>query len=458
MKFYYRLYSGFLITERKGTKNSSFFIRHSYFFCTFAPMNCKRHLLLVFALLNCLLIMGENAAERTKRDFVRLGLSLYENNEVTILPTGEIKFRDLFEAVEQAEQYIYMDYFKFQQDSICGELLKRLQRKVQQGVEVRIIFDSFGNKSSDLPLSDTLQTRLHESGIQIIAFDPVRFPWINHLMHRNHHKIAVIDGKMVYTGGMNVADYYLHGKPKVGQWRDMHIRMSGPVVDAYEALFWKMWNFKNEKQKVKNEEYKSSQFPECNSDSSLFTLHSSPTVAFASRWPKETPGIMRQTYSIAIDNAEHLVQIVNPYAGLFGEVRAALRRALERGVRVQFMVSTKSDSKANDDVIGLEMRKLMKRGAEVYYYNDGFHHSKFMMIDSLFCTVGTTNLDARSLCFDYEVNAFIFDPVTTHELQKIYAEDIEQHCTLLTPEVWKERFPLGRRIRSRIFTISKRFM
>lgn len=167
---------------------------------------------------------------------------------------------------------------------------------------------------------------------------------------------------------------------------------------------------------------------------------------------------MRQTYCIAIDNAEHLVQIVNPYAGLFGEVRAALRRALERGVRVQFMVSTKSDGLANDDIIGLEMRKLMKRGAEVYYFEGGFHHSKVMMVDSLFCTVGTTNLDARSLCFDYEVNAFIFDPATTHELQRIYAEDIELRSTLLTPEVFKERFPIGRRIRARIFTIAKRFM
>jgi len=388
---------------------------------------------------------GENAAERTKRDFVQLGLPLYEGNEVIILPTAEIKFRDLFEAVEQAEKYIYLDYFKFQQDSICDAFLAKLKRKAQQGVDVRIIFDSFGNKSSDLPLSDTLQSRIRESGIQIAAFDPVRFPWINHLMHRNHHKIAVIDGKIVYTGGMNVADYYLHGKPKVGKWRDMHIRMSGPIVEAYEELFWRMWE-KQEKE-TRNKE-----------NSRVSQAQGQCTVAFASRWPRETPDIMRKTYAIAIDNAEQLVQIVNPYAMLFGEVRAALRRALERGVRVQFMVSTRSDGKVNDDVIGLEMRKLMKRGAEVYYYNDGFHHSKVMMIDSLFCTVGTTNLDARSLCFDYEVNAFVFDPATTQKLQEIFYNDIENHSTLLTPEVFKERFPLKRRIRGRFFTISKRFL
>ncbi len=426
--------------------------------------------LLFIALLNSLLAMGEDSAERTKRDFLRMGIPMYESSEVRILPTAEIKFRDLFQTIEQAEKYILLDYFKFQQDSICGELLKKLKRKAQQGVDIRIIFDSFGNKSSDLPLSDTLQARIREAGIQIAAFDPVRFPWINHLLHRNHHKIAVIDGKVVYTGGMNVADYYLHGKPKVGKWRDMHIRMEGTIVQAYEELFWKMWGevkseerrvkseelrVKNEERRVKNES--NIQASEGNSDSSLFTLHSSLPIAFASRWPRESPAIMRQTYSTAIDNAQHLVQIVNPYAGLFGEVRAALRRALERGVRVQFMVSTKSDGKANDDVTGLEMRKLMKRGAEVYLYDGGFHHSKVMMIDSIFCTVGTTNLDARSLCFDYEVNAFIFSPTTTHELQQIFRDDIE-HSTLLTPEVWKERFPASRRFRARIFTIAKRLM
>ena len=409
----------------------------------------RKLLILALLMLSSMLCLGENSAERTKRVFQQLGLPIYEGNTTRILPTGEIKFRDLFEAVEKAEKYILMDYFKFQQDSICGALLEILRRKVQQGVEVKIIFDSFGNKSSDLPLSDTLQTRIRESGIEIAAFDPVRFPWINHLMHRDHHKIAIIDGKTVYTGGMNVADYYLHGKPKVGKWRDMHIRMEGPIVQAYEELFWKMWH----------KEQPPSPLPrkgECLP--SLMGGVGGGSVAFASRWPKETPKIMRQTYSIAIDNADHLVQIVNPYAMLFGEVRAALRRALERGVRVQFMVSTKSDGKTNDDVIGLEMRKLMKRGAEVYYFGDGFHHSKVMMIDSLFCTVGTTNLDARSLCFDYEVNAFIFSPATTHELQQIFYDDIEKSSTLLTPEVWKERFPLRRRIRSRILSISKRFL
>ena len=409
----------------------------------------SRVFLLAFMMLSTAVSWGENSAERTKRDFRRLGLPVYEGNRARILPTAEIKFRDLFEAIDGAESYILLDYFKFQQDSICGLLIENLCRKVREGVQVYVLFDSFGNHDSDFPLSDTLQARIRGAGVNICAFDPVRFPWINHLFHRDHHKIAVVDGKTVYTGGMNVADYYLHGKPKVGRWRDMHIRIDGPIAEAYEELFWKMWN----------KEQTPSPLPrkgECLP--SPMGEVGGGAIAFVSRWPKETPKVIRQAYCISIDNADRLVQIINPYAMLFGEVRSALRRALERGVKVQFMVSTKSDGKMNDDVIGLEMRKLMKRGAEVFYYDDGFHHSKVMMIDSLFCTVGTANLDARSLRFDYEVNAFIFDRATTHELQQIFRDDSEKSSTRLTPEVFKERFPLRRRIRGRIFSIAKRFL
>ena len=114
------------------------------------------------------------------------------------------------------------------------------------------------------------------------------------------------------------------------------------------------------------------------------------------------------------------------------------------------MVSEKTDGQANADVTGIEMKKLMKRGAEVYYYQGGFHHSKIMMIDGLFCTIGTAKLDARSLRYDYEVNSFVFSPKTTKELQEIFRKDMEQ-CYLLTPDTWGELFPAGRRIRANMY-------
>ena len=174
-------------------------------------------------------------------------------------------------------------------------------------------------------------------------------------------------------------------------------------------------------------------------------------VGLADRIPRLSPDMMRKTYCVAIDNAQKLIQIVNPYPCLSNPVRKSLNDALARGVRVQFMVSEKSDGQANADVTGIEMKKLMKRGAEIFYYQGGFHHSKFMMIDSLFCTVGTTNLDARSLKFDYEVNSFIFSPETTSQLQQVFEKDKVERCYLLTPEKWDALFPKSRRIRARIF-------
>lgn len=386
-----------------------------------------------------LAVFAQRADERTIADFRRMGIPFYDGNEVKLLVTGPIKFQDMFAEIEQAKHFIHMDYFKFQEDSICGELFEILKRKAREGVKIRIVYDGFGNKCSDLPLTKDFLKEVRSSGIEIEAFDKFRFPWINHVFHRNHHKIAIIDGNVCYTGGMNVADYYLHGKPKVGEWRDMHIRLHGSIVEGYEQIFERMWYVVTDEMLTPGAYIGDNR----SSDQTL--------IALADRIPRLSPDMMRKTYCTAIDNAQKLIQIVNPYPCLSNPIRKALNNALARGVRVQFIVSEKSDGQSNADVTGIEMKKLMKRGAEIFYYQGGFHHSKFMMIDSLFCTVGTTNLDARSLKFDYEVNSFIFSPKTTAELQQVFQKDIEQHCYLLTPEKWNDLFPPCRRIRARIF-------
>ena len=398
-------------------------------------------------LLSCLIVffvgsfaaLAQRADERTIADFQRMGIPFYKGNEVRLLTSGSVKFQDLFTEIEQAKSFVHMDYFKFQEDSICGELFEILKRKAQQGVKIRIVYDDFGNKYSSSPLSKAFLKEVRVCGIEIAAFDKFRFPWINHLFHRNHHKIVIIDGNVCYTGGMNVADYYLHGKPKVGEWRDTHIRLHGPIVEGYEQIFERMWYVVTDEMLTP-----SGYVGEGRSCDEV-------QIALADRIPHLSPDMMRKTYCAAIDNAQQLIQIVNPYPCLSNPIRKALNNALARGVKVQFMVSEKSDGQANADVTGLEMKKLMKRGAEIYYYKGGFHHSKIMMVDGLFCTVGTTNLDARSLKFDYEVNSFIFSPETTAQLQQIFQQDVEQHCYLLTPETWKALFPTCRRIRARVY-------
>lgn len=393
----------------------------------------------------CLLVMllplsvkaqDVDSREKTIADFHRMGLPFYENNKVKILATGIIKFDDLFPEVERAEHFIHLDYFKFQQDSICDAFFGRLRKKAQEGVEVRVVFDGFGNSRSDLPLRDSYIDSLRADGIQIFPFDPMRFPYINHAFHRDHHKIAIVDGRMVYSGGMNVADYYLHGKPVVGEWRDMHMRLDGSVVAEYERTFEDMW--KRASGEVLDEKY----LAMCGKADSGRSL-----IAVADRVPRKSPSVMRDTYITCIDNAQHHIQIVNPYITLTIGIRKALMRALRRGVRVEIMLSTKNDGPLIPDVAGLEMRKLQKRGAEIYYYENGFHHTKVMMVDDSFCTIGTTNLDGRSLKFDYEINSFIFDEQPTRELQEIFERDKATRCTFFTDEVWHERFPFKRRFK-----------
>ena len=359
---------------------------------------------------------AQESAQKTREAFRAMGISFYEGNAVTVLPTGIGKYESLFADVERARRFIHLDYFKFQSDSICHALFDLLARKVAQGVEVRVIYDSFGNSHSDLPLSKSYIKELRSQGIQIYPFSRVRFPWVSQLLHRNHHKIALIDGEMVVVGS---------------------------VVDGYEYIFEMMW-YDVSGEVLDLEHYRST-----------VQVENGIELALVNRVPLENPEVMRDAYAAAIDNAHHLVQIVNPYATLVRTVRKSLYRALKRGVRLQIMVSTDCDVSVTPTIVAQEMRKLMKRGAEVYYFDGGFHHSKYMTVDGEFCTIGTANLDGRSLCCDYEVNSFIFDPAVTHELEDVFRHDREERCTLLTPQLWKDKFSLCTRFSGRFFSLIK---
>ena len=165
---------------------------------------------------------------------------------------------------------------------------------------------------------------------------------------------------------------------------------------------------------------------------------------------------MRQSYVAAIDAAKHHIQIVNPYPTNVRSVRKALQRALKRGVKVEFMVSAKSDVPITPDVVGVEMTRLALRGADIYYNNKGFHHSKIMMVDSLFCTVGSTNMDGRSFYFDHEVNSFILDVPTTRKLQGIFERD-KADCTLYRASDRRKRFNAWHRFIGHAFGIIKKY-
>ena len=357
------------------------------------------------------------------------GIPITQNNRLKLLKSGHTKFIDLFEEIRKAKHHIHLEYFNFRNDSIANALFDLLGEKVKEGVKVRAMFDAFGNLSNNKPLKKEHLKAIRKKGIEIVKFDPFKFPYINHALHRDHRKIVVIDGKVGYTGGMNIANYYIKGLPEIGDWRDMHVRIEGDAVNNLQDIFLTMWN-KSTKQHIGGAMY----YPLLND--SIET--GGKTVAIVDRVPRKSPKIMRRMYVKSLDAAQHKVQIVNPYFTPTHSIKKAIRRALKRGVEVEIMIPGKSDIPFTPDAAFYTSNKLRKKGAEIYIYNGGFHHSKIMMVDSLFCTVGSTNLNSRSLRYDYEVNAFIFDKETTHELSSMF-EDDKKDSTLLTKEEYKKR-------------------
>ena len=359
------------------------------------------------------------------------GIETTAHNELKLLKSGKEKFIDLFQKIETAKHHIHLEYFNFRNDSIANTLFELLGKKAAEGVEVRAIFDAFGNASNNQPLKKKHLKAIREKGIEIVEFDPIRFPWINHVFHRDHRKIVVIDGTIGYTGGMNIADYYINGLPEIGDWRDMHIRIEGEAVENLQDIFLGMWN-KCTKQEIEGNAY----YPYRTSITSAPVQEKE--VAIVDRYPKKTPKAMRRVYAKAIESAEKNVQIINPYFTPTRIITKAIKKAIKKGVNVEIMIPGKSDIKFTPDAALYIANRLRKKGANIYIYNGGFHHSKIMMIDSTYCTVGSTNLNSRSLRFDYEVNAFVFDKETTDELITMFKED-QEDSTLLTSELYKKR-------------------
>ena len=377
------------------------------------------------------------------KDLESRGISFTHNNRVTLLMNGQDKFDDMFKAIRQAKSSIHLEYFNFRNDSIAAELFKLLYQKAKEGVEVRALFDGFGNSSNNRPLRAKHIRLLREHGVDIREFDPLRFPWINHVFSRDHRKIVIIDGNVAYTGGMNVADYYIKGTEKVGSWRDMHCRIEGGAVSQLQMIFLRMW------ERVTGQDLWGPKYFHAYDPVEMSGLKPDTTataghkmIGIINREPRKSPKIIRQFYLAAINSAQDSIKLINPYLTLNHKLKKALVEAVRRGVKVEVMVSAHSDIPLTPDCVFYNVHQLMKKGVHVWLYQPGFHHSKIIMVDGRYCTVGSANLNSRSLRFDYEENAVIIDRPTTLQLDRMFDRD-KLESTYLTPQTWNEfRKPL----------------
>lgn len=411
----------------------------------------QRYIFIFILSLLTLSISAEEKGPRADTTLVRLltgidSIQFSRDNTVTLLMTGQEKFDDMFTAIRQARESVHLEYFNFRNDSIAMLLFDILKEKAKQGVEVRALYDGFGNWSNNQPLKKYHVTNLRNAGVDIHEFDPLTFPWLNHIFGRDHRKIVVIDGKIAYTGGMNVADYYIKGTEQVGEWRDMHCRLEGSEVNRLQEIFLKAWWMVTKEIVVGDKYFKGGTDV---SDFQGLRHYPLPTngrmmCGIVNREPYNTPKAVRHFYRYAIDSAEDTIRLVNPYFTLIPYIRKALVNAVKRGVVVQIMIAEPCDVPLTPDCVFYNANKLQKEGCQVWVYKPGFHHTKIIMVDGRFCTVGSTNLDARSLKCDYEENVAIIDPHVTQQLTDMFEHDKKYSFPLLDDTYKEWRTPWQR--------------
>lgn len=344
-------------------------------------------------------------------------------NKVKVFNDGRAKFDDLFAAIREASSSIHLEYYIFENDSIGNALVELLAEKVRDGVEVRLIYDDVGSWG----LKKRNVRNMRAAGIKVCCFMPVAFPFLtSKLNNRNHRKIAVIDGKIGFTGGINVADRYVTGT-RFGPWRDTHLRIEGDAVNMLQAIFMTDWYFVSGRELLDDEKY----FPKSR-------IRTRSPIQIASSGPDSDWASIMQAFFAAINKAERSIYISTPYFLPNQAILTALKVAALSGVDVRIILPYRSDSKivywASRSYIG----EMLDAGIKVYFYCQGFNHSKLLIIDDTFSSVGSANMDIRSFEDNFEVSAIMYDPKTAEELTGYFMRDIS-NSVAIAREAWENR-------------------
>ena len=298
------------------------------------------------------------------------GIPISDNNKVKLLKSGREKFIDLFEAIRQAKHHVHLEYFNFRNDSIANALFALLAEKVKEGVEVRAMFDAFGNWSNNQPLKKRHLKKIREQGIEIVKFDPFTFPYINHAAHRDHRKIVVIDGNIAYTGGVNLADEYINAERRFGYWKDAAIRLEGAAVWNFTVMFLNSWNAFRP-QETDYAPFAPTKLPET-SDGIVQPYSDSPL--------DEEP-LAETVYLNILNQAQQYIYIYTPYLAVGEEMLDALKNAAKRGVDVRLVLPGIPDKKLVFRLSRSYYLPLLRAGVRIYEYTPGFLHAKCWVSD-----------------------------------------------------------------------------
>ncbi|MDE6160321.1 MAG: cardiolipin synthase [Muribaculaceae bacterium] len=359
---------------------------------------------------------------------IRLGRSLtgapyHPGNDVRIFTSGAEKLKALKEDLRSARHSICIQYYIFCDDNVGREVRDILVERARAGVEVRLIYDHVGSWSTP----SRFFKEMTEAGIMAFPFFKVTFPQLGTKINwRNHRKICVVDGVIGYVGGMNIADRYVDGGPRFDSWRDTHARVRGPIVASLLHSFAVDWSFMGQ---PLIEDVTDPEAPYANGDTGMQMLTSGPT----SQWP-DIAFIFQQ----AISSAKKRVYVQTPYFLPTDGLLKALQTASLSHVDVRVMIPVHSDSAMLTYASESYIAECLRAGIKFYQYEAGMLHSKTLLVDDEFSTIGSSNFDFRSFEHNFEANLFMYSRAVNERMAEIFRNDM-RNCRRVVPAEWRRR-------------------
>lgn len=342
---------------------------------------------------------------------------VYKGTKLTYFPLGDDMFPVLLEQLERAEKYIFLEFFIVDEGLMWGRVLEILARKAAEGVEVRMMYD--GTCEIAL-LPHDYPRRLKELGIKCKIFAPLT-PFVStHYNYRDHRKILVIDGRVAFTGGVNLADEYINRRERFGHWKDTALMLEGRAAESFQLMFQQMWNV-GEKQP---------EFSVPEAAPAEEKLVKGYVIPYGD-CPLDDERVGEWVYMDLLNRAQNYVHIMTPYLILDGEMETALRFAAERGVDVRLILPGIPDKKLPYALAKTHYDKLLRSGVKIYEYTPGFVHAKVFVCDGKEAVVGTINLDYRSLYHHFECAAYISGAACLEDIERDFLKTQEQ-CRSVT--------------------------
>lgn len=341
---------------------------------------------------------------------------VYKNTEATYCPTGEVKFWHMLQELKKAERYIFLEYFIIDNGIMWDSILEILIEKVKQGVDVRVMYDDAGCVYT---LPANYRKILEKLGIRCAVFNPLKARLVIQMNNRDHRKICVIDGKIGFVGGINLADEYINAYEKYGHWKDTAVMLKGEAVWSLTVMFLQFWNFVYKDMAPSNYDdywpvYKPEEQPQ--SDGYIQPFSDSPT---------DEEEVGATIHFNIINQARHYVYIHTPYLIIGYEMQRALETAAKAGVDVRITVPHVPDKKLVFMVTRANYEPLLKAGVKIYEYTPGFIHSKSFVSDDEIGLCGTTNMDYRSYYLHFECGVLIYKSSIIKDMKQDYIDTLK---------------------------------